>query len=34
MQVVLKNDTKDEVPTVDLNANLYEDVKEGLYVST
>lgn len=34
MQVVLKNGTNDEVPSVDLNANLYEDVKEGLYVST
>lgn len=33
MQVVLKNGTNDEVPTVDLNANLYEDVKEDLHVS-
>lgn len=34
MQIILKNGTNDKVPTVDLNANLNEDVKGGLYVST
>lgn len=34
MQVVLKNGTNTDVPAVNLNANLYENVKEDIHVST